>query len=1778
MNTLFFNLKNITRHSLLVMLLLLGSYAIALAQIAPASSCDYTLELLDSGNSGWDGAYITVSVDGAIPVNYTIASGGSNSINLAVNNGSIIDLYYNAAAFENEHEFRLLDAAGNVVYSDGPYPTNGPVPTIKAACPLTCDYSEPYVILINTGDNPEEISWELSNGAGTRVAYANAGNYTGVAPGTQIQIPVNLSTCENYTFAAYDGAGNGWEGGFFQILTENPDRGNAVVSPTGFYEILTGNGTTASFDDYKFTLPCIECPSDLVEIANGNCELTGYVYPAANIPVPVTCYPNVVGGGAAPVITVSYPTATPAALGVAPSTSVTLPVGVNPAIFQVTYADGQILRCSSEISVISTTNPTMSCNDNINISLNDLDGVDDDGSGKLNDDLGECYLFISPDMVLEAPGICEGEYIVTVYDADGNTTAGIVTPSMIGQTLDYKVEHIASTNHCWGTITIEDKLAPHIECIDYTIACNHPDALDESFMHIETLTPLAGQLPANIMGGAGVPAPPSVTVLDFEIGCGPLGEVVQDVDVYIDIDHTDISDLEIVLVDPSGTQTVLMTSGSCTVGDDDLTLTFDDDAVDAIADVCNTATGAIGTIKPLNALNVFNNLPLANFAGSWELQIIDNNNTTYPDNDPGIGEVVDARLIIKAGFPSPHNAYDCDDVQVDLINEMVAENNCSEPWIGSQIMRTWRATDPSGNISTCTQTINLQTPSFNDLIIPSDKNLPCGSSVDPIDTGVPTFDCFDLKDDHIGLCDLSYTYTEVEIPSCGQGRKIIREWTVVNWCASVNKKYTQIIQVQDNEGPIINAQNIQASASTYTCDADIQLSAYVTDACSQVTQVTASYVLEGGAYYGASGSLVSVDITSSGTLNDLPEGVTEVMILAKDACGNSTQDTIEITVIDDVPPAAICDDDLHITLNGDGTARLFAQDVDEGSFDNCGVALLEVRRVDGCLGTTAWDEYVDFDCCDVGVPVRVELRVTDYNGNESMCWLEAQLEDQLPPILSCPTDKTINCDQTYVALSQFGDANAVDNCGVDVELDEVEDIDNCGAGVITRTWTATDAHGNSNACQQLITFNHVSDFAVQFPADVEITSCTDNIGDTGEPTITDDDCELIAISHEDQIFDIVPDACFKIIRTWTVINWCTYDINATNTNTGITMPIPRTFRDDGDGYMEFTQVIKVTDNEEPVIELDPIQDRVVDVVNGCTATFVAPKTTAFDDCNGEFEIDPVPSTVTGAPGDVATITYTAEDGCGNVAYATMEVTFADTKKPTPVCINGLSIELMQTGSVQLWATDFQVQGSSYDNCTAYEDLVFSFSSDTSNTNITYDCGDVGTQVVELWVTDEAGNQDFCSTYIIVQDNMDACNTTAGTIALGGYIENEMGDMVEQVTVNLSGNNAIPTITNNTGNYAFPNLAMFGNYTVEPEKDMNPLNGVTTFDLVIINKHVLGIEALNSPYKMIAADVNNDGNITTFDVVQLRQLILYIITELPSNDSWRFVDASYVFPNPNNPFSVAFPEAIDYNNMATNQMAADFIGIKIGDVNNSATPNSLMGQADDRNAASLMMSIDETELTKGQTYTVDFRAKDFADILGYQYTLKFDADAIAFMGVEAGALDMTEANLGLAMLDEGVITTSWNSLEKVSVDDDAILFSLEFYADADTNLSEVLSTNSRYTAAEAYNDDLDIMNVELTFNAIQSATPIADTSFELYQNRPNPFNDNTVISFNLPEASAATLSIYDVSGKLLKAYNGQYARGYNEVTVNKDDLSATGVLYYQLATENQTATKKMIIVE
>ncbi|WP_020538514.1 SdrD B-like domain-containing protein [Lewinella cohaerens] len=309
-----------------------------------------------------------------------------------------------------------------------------------------------------------------------------------------------------------------------------------------------------------------------------------------------------------------------------------------------------------------------------------------------------------------------------------------------------------------------------------------------------------------------------------------------------------------------------------------------------------------------------------------------------------------------------------------------------------------------------------------------------------------------------------------------------------------------------------------------------------------------------------------------------------------------------------------------------------------------------------------------------------------------------------------------------------------------------------------------------------------------------------------------------------------------------------------------------------------------------------------------------------------------------------TLRLEAVDGCGNPAVQYISFKVIDCNAPTPICLNGLTATLSPndegTCDASIWVSDFL--GSPITDCSEPIGYAIYRAADVQaagpdfvpsplDTGLVLTLDDEETTVLYIYAIDSEGNYGFCETYILVQPGF-ACLAFG---AIGGMIATEELEPVGNVQLSLSGPMPLTTMSEPNGSYLFDNLEEDFDYTVTAYRNDDPLNGVTTFDIVLISKHILALDPLDSPYKRIAADVNRSGSITTLDIIQLRKLILNIYTEFPSNTSWRFIDQDYVFPQPDNPWVESFPELINLNDLIGEELSVGFTGVKIGDVNGSA---------------------------------------------------------------------------------------------------------------------------------------------------------------------------------------------------------------------------------------------------
>jgi hypothetical protein len=517
------------------------------------------------------------------------------------------------------------------------------------------------------------------------------------------------------------------------------------------------------------------------------------------------------------------------------------------------------------------------------------------------------------------------------------------------------------------------------------------------------------------------------------------------------------------------------------------------------------------------------------------------------------------------------------------------------------------------------------------------------------------------------------------------------------------------------------------------------------------------------------------------------------------------------------------------------------------------------------------------------------------------------------------------------------------------------------------------------------------------------------------------------------------------------------------------------------------------------------------------------------------------------------------DGCGNLKTCSFKVHVRDTKKPTPVCHHGLSVSLMATGMVELKAPLFD--GGSFDNCSQKSEMTYEIKP------ATFTCKNVGPNLVTFIVTDKSGNSDFCTTYVEIQDNMKMCNdTTSAKAAIAGAITTTANVGIEKTDIMVNGTTSlISTITN--GNFMLYKPVGY-NYSIKPEKDDDILNGVTTFDLVKMNKHILGLDVLTEPTALLAADVDKNNKVTTADIVALRKVILGISKGFPNGQkSWRFYQKDYVLPT--NPFSAPLPESSIMSLLSDTKL--DFTGIKVGDLNGSAKANSASAVAPRGLGETIAVHTEDIMLESGKTYHIPLIIKE-KDLQGLQFTLQY-SDALELKNIVPSQInDLNENNF--AVVENGTITASWHTT-KTSKEETFV--TLEFLSKANMQLSEALALNSAITAAEGYykNDETGKVNLEFTAAATAKARPM-----ELFQNQPNPFSEVTQIRFYLPEATSATISVMDITGKIVYSKRDEFSSGNHVISFNKRELTnlTTGIFYYQLQTAKQSLTKKMIIVE
>lgn len=1149
-------------------------------------------------------------------------------------------------------------------------------------------------------------------------------------------------------------------------------------------------------------------------------------------------------------------------------------------------------------------------------------------------------------------------------------------------------------------------------------------------------------------------------------------------------------------------------------------------------------------------------------------------------------------------------ADDCGAVAFEYEDKTVL-NACGDEGylngIVGTIYRTWKACDEEGNCSTCVQTITLRGVDLSKINLPPNyigENAFSCTDFDPEDlsaTGYPSLHELVIQED---ICRIHIFHKDHIIPDCEGGYVIHRKWTLLNTCTDETLEHVQVIEVADQTAPVIicNDDNLEVMATAtltpFSCLATVMIpSATITDDCSSPENIHVITKIYGtDSETGQKKVVARVEDANGGFMQELEYGTYEIYYQATDACGNisnNLDDPCIIEVEDDIPPTPVCNALTKLSLDREGKGIIYAGSFDNGSYDNCCIESFQVRRMD--IDSSEFMNYVEFDCEDTQIdgPLMVVLQVTDCYGNSAICMIEVLIDDKTPPtIISCADPISIAC-KTNLSLADIRDSlltppMAEDDCigGLTYQAMLKEDFRNdCGVGAVIYTWEVYDAAGNGPAtCDQLVAFVDETPVTINFPADFLDTTCVTSVDEltpdrTGNIEIIGNDCETVEFFYDDSPVHGNDPSCMTFYRTWLARNICT------------------------DSIYEHVQMISVKDVEAPILNCNgEFFDICLDggacsrsfAIEGVVATDCSNEVnitakwtfTPADICTGEITTGTIEDAGDGfmgpevGPGQLW-VDFYATDACGNQSVCRRDYTVKDCQAPEIICIPGLTLNVDDEGIVEVWANDFHSE--IIDNCDDCDgtDYIFSFSQDTSETVRFYGCSDLGVKTAQIWITDASGNQNFCPVTFVIK-GADICaglgqDTTmneepGGMAGIAGKIFKEEGEAVEAVEV-IAENHLSEMmdmhLTDNSGTYAFE-FQRSANVVINPKKEEDVLNGVTTFDILQLRRHILGFAELDSPYKMIAADVNRSNSITTADIVALRKVILQVDETFKNNTSWRFIQADHTFTDPSNPFSEAIPEYATVPEL-TEATNVDFVAVKIGDLNGNAIgQKSLNPMAQSRNRPQISVTTRDRQIKKNTIETITFNLAK-TDIQALQMTLNFDPALVELVDIPAmGAI--RKANFGTRFLSRGALTMSWEAPTNIN---ESMSFQLKVKTNRTVAVSELFTINSAFTPAEAYDGLGKVYQVGLVF---------LDNKYDyaLFQNQPNPFKQTTTIRFSLPAKSQGKLTILDNTGRTLKSIEQTFEKGINEVELI--DLDQKGLLFYQLETAFGIQTQKMLRVE
>jgi len=459
----------------------------------------------------------------------------------------------------------------------------------------------------------------------------------------------------------------------------------------------------------------------------------------------------------------------------------------------------------------------------------------------------------------------------------------------------------------------------------------------------------------------------------------------------------------------------------------------------------------------------------------------------------------------------------------------------------------------------------------------------------------------------------------------------------------------------------------------------------------------------------------------------------------------------------------------------------------------------------------------------------------------------------------------------------------------------------------------------------------------------------------------------------------------------------------------------------------------------------------------------------------------------------------------------------------------------------------------------------------------------GEAVMTLWVTpiggsgsvscfEWAGLNEITDVYGIPYEGVVYCGgcltTLSSNFSLSGHIQyytapyDSTPPGIPGVTVEVSGDASMMTNTDGNGDYIFVDVVA-GDYTITPSRtDDDP--GVSVGDAVKIERHIATVEDFDSPFKLVAADVNLNNSVSVADVVLIRRYLAELDV-LPSGN-WTFIDSDFAITKDNWFEAPRMRQAMIVDD---NLGMLDFVGVRMGDVVEMEP-----GQA----GSNVAFTIPDLIAAPSSSIAVPILVSNFVDIGGLEIHITFDMAQVEIDSITSPVLiDPTVNAL------EGRAHIIWDDFQNpLTLPDGSTLAFIHFHvmptATGELLLGFMASCESTNEVGDAYL--LTLNDGKLMLEPSDADDPSANLplQFELRQNYPNPFNPSTTIMYTVDKGMELVFEVYNVSGQVVDRIDLGYKSAGTYSFIYHGSNLASGIYTYRLAGEGVSMARQMMLIK